>query len=64
MVAAGFEFVPDKSQAEHPATEGVLGVIGGRPAVNGFFRGHRLVYQGDAKLYGGLDLSGIIPISE
>ena len=57
VVAAGFELVADESQAEHPAAESVLGVVGGCPAVNRFLRGHRLMHQGDTKLYGSLNLS-------
>ena len=67
MVAAGFELIANESQAEHPAAESVLGVVGDCLAVNRFLRGHRLVYHGDAKLDGCLDLSrmkGCIPAAE
>ena len=59
MQTAGFEFIPDQPQPEHPAPESVFFVVRLRPAGGGFFLHQRLMGDRQAKLDVGFYLSGM-----
>lgn len=59
MQAAGFEFIPDQPQPEHPTTESVFFVVRLRPAGGGFFLHQRLMGDRQAELDVGFYLSGM-----
>ena len=50
MQAAGFEFVPDQPQPEHPAPESIFFVVRFRSAGGGFFLHQRLMGDRQTKL--------------
>ena len=57
--AGGFEFLADEAQAQEPASEGVLRVVGLRARCAGRLGGQGLCAHGQAKLDVGLDLPGV-----
>jgi len=57
--ARGLEFIPDESQAQEPAAEGVLGVVRLRPRRAGGLGGQRLMADGQAKLDVAFDLARV-----
>ena len=59
MHAGGFELFSDEAQAEEPAAEGVLRVVGMRARRAGRFGGQGLCAHGQAKLDVSLDLPGV-----
>ena len=59
MQSAGLELVPDQPQAEHPAAEGVLFVVGDCSSGGSLLLRQGLVGNGKAKLYVGFNLSSV-----
>lgn len=59
MQAAGFEFVPDQPQPEHPAPESIFFVVRLCPAGRCFFLHQRLMGDRQAELDVGFYLSGM-----
>ena len=59
VLPGGGELLADEAQAQQPAAEGVLGVVGFGPDRAGGLGGQRLVADGQAKLDVALDLPGV-----